>query len=150
MELPLALRKRFPSVTEVVDSDVPIEVNVQEGDASGGEQYDPEHCAMARALCRDFKATAAVVGLSTSYVIVENKAYRFDTPESVAREITTFDRSQSFQPGSYYLRPKSPASRLGISHPRTRKDTSGPRDVRTDKRRTVRSPNARFITRKGD
>lgn len=112
---PRSVKKLFPQVETIVDADYPIEVLVNQDDCDGATQLDPTNCALARAARRDLKADAVIIGINTSYVIRGKNAVRFQTGEHIAREIVSFDRNHDFEPGTYKLTPKSPASRLGKS-----------------------------------
>lgn len=70
-------------------------------------------CALAKAICREWEADHALIGLSFSYVIRGNTAMRFRTPDSVQREIVSFDRGSGFLPGNYHLGPVPKGNRLG-------------------------------------
>lgn len=111
--LPRSIRRLFPNVTKAFDADKPVEVSVSRKDCKGAKKKDATECALARAARRDLQADGVIIGISSSYVIKGNNAYRFATPESVKREIVSFDRHQDFAPGDYYLTPKSPSARLG-------------------------------------
>ena len=110
---PRSIRRAFPQVTSVVDADGSVEVHVGKKDCDTAEPLNSRECALARAAKREFKVDAAVIGISTSYLIKGTKAIRFNTPPSVAREIVSFDRHSDFQPGTYKLHPKPPTMRLG-------------------------------------
>jgi arginase family enzyme len=110
--LPRSIRKLFPQVQSVVDSDVTIEVSVNRKDCKDATKMNPSNCALARATKRELHADGVIIGLSSSYVIKGDVAVRFATPESVQREIISFDRHQDFATGEYTLRPKSPTNRL--------------------------------------
>lgn len=99
--VPRSLQRQFPKLRRVFDAKKPINVVVTAKDNNGGKVGDAQNCAMARAVCRDFKADTAVIGLSYSYVIKGDTAVRYKTPVTVGREITSFDRSKKFAPGSY-------------------------------------------------
>lgn len=111
--LPRAVKRLFPQVESAVDADKPVEVSVSAKDCKEGKKLNPAECALAQATRRELKADGVIIGISSSYVIKGKQAIRFDTPESVRREIVSFDRHQDFAPGDYYLQPKSPTSRLG-------------------------------------
>ena len=115
---PESIRRMFPNVTRIVDANKSVEVSVTPDDCLLALKMDPRNCAMALAAKRELKADAVVVGLSTSYLIHGTEAIRYKTPESVAREIVSFDRHSDFDPGNYYLRPYPPAQRLGVPHRR--------------------------------
>ena len=124
IKLPRSIKRMFPNVTTIIDAKMPISVHVKDSDCKNAEPLNPKECAMARAAKREYKVDAAVIGISTSYIIKGNKATRFETPESVRREIVSFDRHSDFEPVDYYLTPKSPSTRLGV-HAKSGKKTSG-------------------------
>ena len=111
--MPRSVHRLFPQVTSVTDATVPVEVSVAARDCKQGQQTNPSECALARAARRELKVDGVIIGLSSSYLIRGTTALRFDTPESVKREIVSFDRHGDFAPGEYYLTPKSPSCRLG-------------------------------------
>lgn len=113
---PRDIRRAFPNVTQVIDAKRAVEISVNAKDCKTGEPLNPLECALARAVKRQFHADAAVIGLGASYIIKENKATRFHTPERIRREIVSFDRHNDFAEGSYILVPKSPALKLGTTH----------------------------------
>jgi len=104
------LRRHFPNVEEVIDAVKPVKVIVRENDNVTGKKGQPTECAMARAMKREFDADGVIIGLSRSYIIKGKKATRYQTPDSVARELVSFDRHQDFAPGVYSLSPISPSS----------------------------------------
>jgi len=101
------LRQHFPKVKEVVDAVKGVQVAVLPRDNIEGRKNQPSECAMAKAMRRDFKADGVIIGLSTSYIIKGERAIRYETPESVSREITSFDRHHDFAQAStrYRLSP---------------------------------------------
>lgn len=117
---PRSIRRMFPGVDLVVDAAEPVTVTVKQTDCDKAEPLNPSECAMAKAFKREFKADAAVIGLSSSYLITGNKAIRFSTPETVQREIVSFDRHADFSPGQYDLVPKAPTQRLGYQRDQRR------------------------------
>lgn len=113
-KIPLRIRRNFPRVTEVRDATKSIIVSVEKIDAHTGKKNNPEECALARACVRKNIADGAMIGVSTTWLIKGNVATRYKTSEGVAREITSFDRHQDFQPGKDYVLGKvSPSSRRG-------------------------------------
>jgi hypothetical protein len=96
------IRKLFPNVNKVVDSKVDRYVSVTELDCSTAKKKDPANCAFANACTRMGIAEGAIITVSRSYLIKGNTATRYLTPESVAREIVSFDRHQDFRPGNNY------------------------------------------------
>jgi hypothetical protein len=113
VKVPTSIKRAFPHVKEVLDAVEPVEVHVSSTDCKKAVGLDPTECAMAKAVKREFHADGAIIGMSTSYIIRGNKALRFNTPQSVQREIVSFDRHQDFEPGEYYLMPKPATKRLG-------------------------------------
>ena len=130
------LRQNFPNVRHVVDATSGVQVEVSSRDSQEGQKNQPTECAMAKALRRDSHADGVVIGLSRSYVIKGDTAIRYMTPETVAREITSFDRHQDFAPGTYALAPMSPSQRQDA--PRPGKPSSGSYPRRVVHKRTVR------------
>jgi hypothetical protein len=105
MEPTRALKRLFPNVTKVVCANKGVKVTVNDKDCDTGTKGAATECAMARAMRRQYKADACVIRLSDSYLIHGDTAVRFRTPESVAREIVSFDRHHDFAPGEYHLGP---------------------------------------------
>lgn len=131
--VPRSIHNVYPQVKFVVDADEPIDVKVCVDDLKGANKKDPTTCAMARAMVREHKIDAAVIGMASSYIIKGDLAIRFETPESVQREIVSFDRHHDFMPGKYHLRPKSPTMRLGANK-RPYKGSHEPGDPKKAKR----------------
>lgn len=113
IRLPRSVVRLFPNVTQAFDADKAIEVSVKPRDCKESTKLDPMECALAKAAKRELKADGAIIGMSTSYIIKGNTAVRFQTTESVQREIVSFDRHGDFEPGEYRLIPKSKNSKLG-------------------------------------
>jgi hypothetical protein len=114
------VKKYHPNVTRVKDATKATRIQVTAEDCKSGTKKGPSSCAMARAFER--KYDGAIISLTTSYLIKGDTAYRYNTPETVTREIVTFDRHKDFRPGSYSLRPIEPARRLGMVHKVKRTD----------------------------
>jgi len=55
-----------------------------------------------------------IIGLTTSYIIRGNTATRYGNPETVSREIVSFDRKAGFDEGIYLLSAICPSNRLGV------------------------------------
>lgn len=109
------IRRYHPGVTQVVDAKRTVRVQVTSEDCSKGAKKTPNDCAMAKAFKREKDYDGAIISMGTSYLIKGDKATRFKTPESVAREIVNFDRHSDFAPGRYSLVPVCPSSTLGAS-----------------------------------
>jgi hypothetical protein len=115
------VRHYFPNVTEVLDGTKPALVEVTKEDNAHADVKKHRTCALAIASKRYFKADGVIVGLSTSYIIFGNTAYRYFNAGTTSREITSFDRKAGFDCGFYHLTPPSPASRIGAEK-KTRAD----------------------------
>ena len=107
------VQKYFPSVTEVHDGDENMILEVTREDSSGGSVKDHNHCAFARACQRKFKARGVIVSVGTVYVIQKEGATRYTLPESVSREVVSFDRKAGFAEGEYQLIAPRKSHRLG-------------------------------------
>lgn len=113
------VRKYYPNVQKITDAKKPIKIEVTAKDCRGGNSKSPSSCAMARAFEREYDG--AIISLSAAYLIKGNKATRYLVPQSVSREIVSFDRSHKFEPGTYSLR--TPYYTLGSPNRRTKPDT---------------------------
>lgn len=123
IRLPRSVRRMFPNVTSAVDAAAPIEISVNRKDCKSAKKFDPTECALARAAKRELHVEGVIIGIGSSYIIKGDTAVRFDTPQSVKREIVSFDRHGDFAPGEYYLTPKCPSNRFGVTY--HRKDKTG-------------------------
>ena len=104
----------FPEVQKVTDSEKSALVEVTPSDASHGDVKNHKTCALAIACKRFFHADGVIIGLTTSYIIKGKIATRFLNPDSISREITSFDRKAGFDIGFYNLCAVSPGRRLGV------------------------------------
>ncbi len=107
------IRKMFPNVTNVVNSKEPIRVEVSRSDSQNASSKDPMNCAMARACKRKYKLDGVIISLSTAYLIKGETATKYKVPASLSREVVTFDRSKSFEPGEYMLSRVPPSEMVG-------------------------------------
>ena len=110
------VRKYFPIVEMVVDSNKSAIIEVTSSDASSKDRRNPAACAYARACKRTFTADGVIVTKTMSYIIINRKATRHQNPETVTREIVSFDRGAGFEPGIYILSAVHPSRRLGVNH----------------------------------
>jgi len=143
------VQKFFPHVTEVTDADDDIELEVEEGDSKSGSLKDHNHCAFARACQRKFKARGVIVSISTAYVILKEGAIRYQLPESVSREIVSFDRKGGFAEGTYVLKAPEKHHRLGA---RQERSGGGTHEHKGGKKRLFRhvTANVRAMLRSGE
>jgi hypothetical protein len=115
------VQKYFPKVEEVFDAEENATIEVTRRDEATSKRRAHGECAMAIASKRVFEADGVIVSLSKAFVVKGKKAYRYDLPENVSREVISFDRGSGFSPGTYQL--KVPAHALGKAkspgkHPR--------------------------------
>lgn len=106
------LRVFAPQVDRVADASRAVKVEVTEADVTGAKEKSHGGCAMARA-CQRQVCDAAIVWPRVAFLIKGNLAVRYSVPESVRREIVTFDRHGKFYPGTYQLSPICPSARFG-------------------------------------
>lgn len=103
----------FPQVTSVHDSQKNIAIEVTEHDAQHSEVRKHRTCAMAVACKRKLKVDGVIISVDRAYLIKGSKAMRFSLPESVSREVVSFDRKGGFAPGTYKLQAIPAGKRLG-------------------------------------
>ena len=124
------VKKYFPQVTMVTDADENAVIEVTKDDSTGGARKDHAHCALAKACQRSFEARGVIVSLTTVYIIKKEGAIRYRVPESVAREIVSFDRKAEFAEGEYHLAKPNPARRLGKNQHRHTNISNGKKQGR--------------------
>jgi hypothetical protein len=110
------VRQYFPRVERVVDADKNIKIEVNANDNSTSTIKDHKNCALAVACKRTTKADGVMISTRTAYIIHGKTAYRFRLPESVSREIVSFDRRAGFALGTYMLNAPSKWEKLGAAH----------------------------------
>jgi hypothetical protein len=106
---PQSLTRLFPQVQRVVHAKKPVNVEVRPRDCAEGKKLMTNECALAKAAKRQFQADGVAIRLSDSYIVKGKTAIRFSTPETVKREIVSFDRHQDFASGIYRLSPAKPS-----------------------------------------
>ena len=106
------VKKFFPEVEEVVDASRNAVIEVTDRDQKVAKKKSHKTCAMAVACKRKFNLDGVVISLNRAYLIKGKKARRFCLPESVSREVVTFDRHGDFEPGEYQLQRIPATSRL--------------------------------------
>jgi hypothetical protein len=107
------VQRFYPKVRRVVDGQRRVRVTVATSDLRGSKKKAPDNCAMARACTRAFALDGAVIRPSVAYFVRGRTATRYRVPQSIYREIVSFDRHGDFRPGEYHLRPVDPAHRVG-------------------------------------
>lgn len=125
------IRQFFPQVNRVADSTKSLKVTVTERDCKNAKERKEDDCAMAHALEREVKCDGAIVRPRVAYIIRGDLAIKYQVPESVSREIVSFDRHHDFRPGEYQLsavykcrrsdyKGRSSRGKAGRRHNRTR------------------------------
>jgi hypothetical protein len=105
------VKKYHPEITKVVDGKKGIKINVTAEDCKNAKRRSPGNCAMAKAFKR--KYDGAIISMSVAYLIKGHTAHRYMVPQSVTREIVSFDRHHDFAPGDYQLRAPPKSMSLG-------------------------------------
>jgi hypothetical protein len=113
------VQKFFPNVTEVEDATGETTIEVTQKDTNSSAVRNHKGCAFAVACKRKMALDGVIVSIRTAFVIKGNKAVRYRVPESVSREIVSFDRNAGFAPGEYKLTPFSESLKLGANGGRT-------------------------------
>lgn len=104
------VRKFFPQVEQVADAKKALHVSVTRKDSNSSTVKNHKGCAMAVACKREHKLDGVVISRKRAYTVVGNKAIRYELPESVSREVVSFDRNAGFAEGEYQLSvPHKPA-----------------------------------------
>ena len=110
------IKSFFPMVVFVNDADKSVVVEVTKADVAKSNMKDHKTCALAVCCQRSFHAVGVIIGLTTAYIIRGTTAYRYKLPDTISREITSFDRGAGYDEGEYMLVPPSPSTRLGARH----------------------------------
>ena len=104
--------QKFPEAKYVADAHESIKILVRDQDIRQSTAGDHTNCAMAVACRHQLRATGAHIGMNTSYLVFGKLLLRFQTPESVRREIVSFDRNDDFRKGAFGLSRIIPSNRL--------------------------------------
>ena len=117
------VKKYFPNVKTVTDATRNAVIEVTTKDTKDSKVKKHTECALALACKRKFHLDGVIISRKVSYLIKGNKARRFATPESVAREIVSFDRGAGFEPGTYELAKVPKSDLMGLrNRPQYKKD----------------------------
>lgn len=109
------VQKFFSEVVSVDDASKDVTVEVTKADNQNGMVKSHKTCAMAVCVKRTLKADGVIIAVRTAYVVYGDKAVRYRLPESIAREIVSFDRKAGFAVGTYKLNAPCKSEKLG--HP---------------------------------
>lgn len=97
----------------IEDANEPLKITLTKADIKNGVPMDQRACAFAKGICRQEYAANAWVGISQAFVEWTDVVLRYDVPQSVARELVSFDRSHLAEVGEFHLSPPYPSHRLG-------------------------------------
>jgi hypothetical protein len=87
-------------------------------DVDSANRKDHKTCAMAVACKRKLGLDGVLISVKTAYLVRGKVAQRYLLPESVSREVVSFDRGAGFAPGKYKLSKMPKSLRLGAARPR--------------------------------
>lgn len=111
----------------VINAKRPVKLTVTEKDCKGGNPKNPDSCAIARCMMREFHASEVRVHLSRAYVkTTPDKWVRYITTKPLRTEIVAFDRGGTFAPGEYHLSAITPSKQVR-KHKKTKKPGTGTR-----------------------
>lgn len=105
----------FPKVTDVVDADEPLDVEVSENDVRMGTRGEHRICPYATA-CKRKTHGGVIIARRTAYIILGTTAIRYMIPQSLAGQIATYDKGGSFTEGTYTLNPAAGSHKIGAQH----------------------------------
>lgn len=97
------VQKFFPNVKYVKDAKSGTSIEVTKRDESVSTRRSHKTCALAVACKRKFRLDGVVISIQTAYLVKGEHATRYKLPESVSREVVSFDRHGIFEPGEYRL-----------------------------------------------
>lgn len=97
---------------KVVDAKSPLMLKVEKEDVDKSTLKNSKMCAFARAAERTLPIRAAFFFKTTAWLEYEDKIVRYNLPPSMQKEIISFDRSRSMEPGTYRLASVNPAGTL--------------------------------------
>jgi len=108
------IKKFFPQVLSVTDASRNAVIEVTKKDVDSSKIKKHAECAMAVACKRKFHVDGVVISRTVAYLVKGKRARRFHLPESVSREVVSFDRGAGFAPGNYELAAISPSNKMGV------------------------------------
>lgn len=104
---------------EEVDADNSLSLVVTARDIKLAKAANSKECALARACKRELRVKAAYFLRTVAWLEYPDKMVRYRLPQSVQKEIVSFDRSKMMSTGEYTLSPVTPMKR-GKGRARTR------------------------------
>jgi hypothetical protein len=96
-----------------VEASKPLVIEILPSDIKISTRKNPAKCAFSTACRRSSKGViAAYFFRTTAWLQYKSRLVRYVLPQSVQKEIVSFDRNKTMDPGIYQLSPASPANRL--------------------------------------
>jgi hypothetical protein len=111
---------------EEVDADDSLSLVVTARDIKLAKAANSKECALARACKRELHVKAAYLLRTVAWLEYPDKMVRYRLPQSVQKEIVSFDRSKMMSTGEYTLAPVAPMKR-GKGRARARSKVTGKR-----------------------
>jgi len=108
------VKKFFPEVKNVEDGGRKVTIEVTKRDEATANKKSHKTCAMAVACKRKFEADGVIISVNRAYIIKGDTAKRYNLPNSVSREVVSFDRGAGFEPGTYQLSKVAESAKLGV------------------------------------
>ncbi len=101
------LKALFPAVQKIVPAYKRLDLSVtqEDVDKSKGQEKSTDKCVVASCCRRQHGADGVLVRLENVYLIFGEDAVAYRTPQTLNREIVSFDRAGIFYPGEYHLNP---------------------------------------------
>ncbi len=96
----------------VIDATRNLQLDITKSDVSKSKKNDPANCAAAVCAKRELHKEVRVF-LSRTYVKEKNHWTRYLNPEAISREIISFDRGSSFEPGRYVATAPTESQKIG-------------------------------------
>jgi hypothetical protein len=109
---PVAPRNEFHG-KPVFDADQPLTLQIGRADVRGAKIKSPDHCAAARALCRQDDVIEAHVFREVTLIVRKDRCERYITPQLLRNETVMYDKTGRFDEGEYYLNPPMGQRKLG-------------------------------------
>lgn len=110
-------KRRLFEGLPVVDAVEDVSIVITPTDVKNSKVKNPGECAAAlagrRELHREVRVFVSRMYVKDKTSSGQERWIRFVTPENISREIVSFDRGASFEPGEYSFKAPSKASQLG-------------------------------------
>ena len=97
------IRRFFPNVKRIKDATSGITVEVTPGDIDNKAKKKHSQCAIAQACTRSMALDGAVIAPSRAFLVKGTTVTRYELSAQAIRELVSFDRGGSFEPGFYRL-----------------------------------------------